>query len=46
MQFEKEFIELGDQLVKGRLGLIKKITAKDAWVNNGATSLPRESCDS
>ena len=24
MQFEKEFIELGDQLVKGQLGLIKK----------------------
>ena len=46
MQFEENLLELGDQLVKGQKGLIKKITVKDAWVNKGATSLPRESCDS
>ena len=28
-------------MVKGQLGLIKKITVKDAWVNSGATGLPR-----
>ena len=47
MQFEDcaiidNYIDLCDQLVNGQLGLIKKITVKDAWVNSGATGLPHE----
>ena len=40
----ENYEELCDQMVKGQLGLIKKITVKDAWVNSVATGLPPAQC--